>query len=300
MTKSRFHTLLDNLARSVAADYAEAREHARQKDSQRAGHEGESTWQRLLEQWGPNWPVVTRKYIVGPDGTSNEIDVVVLKPDYPAHLQAESSVSISGVAAAFSSKLTLRRPDIAEAIDQKKRLVEIAGNLSSPAGALVGPFPFGLLAHSTEFLKNSPDFSSEMQLAYEGVAHGAANPLATQPNHELDALLVADRGFFSTTRVSLIEGPIGGPDAYSLSPMSSFSSYSYSSTTAATPLVQFITWVSSACAGTDSSSLSLLAQMFGIESASGYMTRWPLETYPEHIRRNLSTLLNEYGLPKTF
>src|SRR3954454_18215226 len=82
---NRFHLLIKTLAQTVEQDYQEARKHAREDDSQRAAREGESTWLLLLTGWGPGWPVVTRKYIVGPSGDTNEVDAIVLKPDSPAH-----------------------------------------------------------------------------------------------------------------------------------------------------------------------------------------------------------------------
>ena len=63
---NRFQVLIQHLAEGIENDYRAAQQYARDHDAQRAGHEGESTWVRLLEQWGPGWPVVTRRYIVVP------------------------------------------------------------------------------------------------------------------------------------------------------------------------------------------------------------------------------------------
>lgn len=115
----RFHGLFRELSLRIKTDYEEARSHARNANPQRAGHEGEATWQTLIKQWGPRLPVETRKYIVGPGGDSNEVDLVILKPDYPEHLRSHSSALVSGVAAAFSVKLTLKRAHILEALEQK-------------------------------------------------------------------------------------------------------------------------------------------------------------------------------------
>lgn len=141
----KFDTLLERLAQSVADDYEEARTNATAGNPQRAGHEGEGTWTRILRDWGPGWPVVTRKYIVGPGGSSNEVDVVILRPDYPTHLHHEPSVLSSGVAAAFSSKTTARRADVFEAVTQKRQLLAAAGPAGSrsPREILQGPSPSG-------------------------------------------------------------------------------------------------------------------------------------------------------------
>ena len=292
---NRFHLLLESLAGNVARDYREAQDHAREHDPQRAGHEGESTWKRLLENWGPGWPVVTRKYIVGPHGESNEVDVIVLKPDYPAHLHDEPSILISGIAAAFSSKLTLRKSHIAEAIEQKKLLVDIAGDLGGSArDALRGKFPFGLLAHSTAVLNGVEDFNQDMKNMYDQVGHSPGRPLVTHPREELDALLVADTAFFSTSRMSYLPAH---PATGSEGPVSSFMGHDSVDLSGA-PLAQFITWLNSLCASEPgASSLEALKGMFGADSASGYQTRWPMSVYPEHLREDRRRLLNEFGSP---
>jgi hypothetical protein len=149
---------------------------------------------------GPGWPVVTRKYIVGPKGESNEVDVIVLKPDYPVHLREEPSILITGVAAAFSSKLTLRREHIAEAIAQKKLILDTAGEPGGSAREVLGGgFSFGLLTHSTALFKGTDDFKGQMQDLYDEVGHNLERRVVTHPREELDALLIADSAFFSTS-----------------------------------------------------------------------------------------------------
>lgn len=293
---NRFHLLLESLANNVARDYVEAQQHAREHDAQRAGHEGESTWKRLLDHWGPGWPVVTRKYVVGPRGESNEVDVIVLKPDYPAHLQDEPSILISGIAAAFSSKLTLRKAHITEAIEQKQLLLDIAGDQGGSAReALQGKFPFGLLAHSTALLNGVEDFNQEMQDLYDEIGHGHDPKLVRHPREELDALLVADTAFFSTSRISYLPALSGvGPEG----PLSSFMGHDPVELPGA-PIAQFITWLNALCAPEPAaSSLDALKGMFGADSASGFQTRWPMSVYPEHLREDRRRLLNEFGSPQ--
>lgn len=293
---NRFHLLLETLATSVQRDYQEAREHARQRDSQRAGHEGEATWSRLIQHWGPGWPVVMRKYIVGPAGETNEVDVVILKSDYPAHLRNEPSILVSGVAAAFSAKLTLRKEHITEALEQKQRILEVSGGSgNSVKEVLCGPFPFGLLSHSTELRSGSADFARALQDLYEEVGHAPERRRVSHPRQELDALLVADRAFLSTMRSTVV--PAAGRDP--MGPSSSLMRHPDHDLPAGAPLAQFVTWLNSKCATDgDGSSLDALAEMFGGTSANGYMTRWPMTAYPEHYRGNVQLLLNEHGNPR--
>lgn len=289
----RFEDLIRQLSESVRADYEEARRHTRNKDPQRAGHEGEGTWQRVLEAWGPGWPVVTRKYIVGPGGETNEVDVLLLKPTYPAPLLGQPSVMASGVAAAFSCKLTLRRNDLREALTQKARINDVAGRPNQTVReSLCGTIPFGLLAHSMDFSGAAQrDPSHVLQEAYEQIAHelvggSAAEGLVTHPADELDALLVADASFLQTMRVAFgLVAPRG--------PSTSFNMPSRPPDRAGTPLAQFLVWLEGRC-GTDA--LASLSAAFRARESQGLVTNWPIDIYAEHIKADPGRyLLNEHG-----
>lgn len=293
MLTNRFHNLFRELAARVETDYIEARQHARDSNPQRAGHEGEATWQTLIEQWGPGLPTVTRKYIVGPGGSSNEVDLVILKRDYPEHLRSHSSVLASGVAAAFSVKLTLKRAHIREAIEQKKVLVQVAGDGGDTKQLLSGGIPFGLLSHSTELFAGSSSFAESMIGLYEEIAHDASEPAVEEPRHELNSLLVADRGFFRTIWATLTPGRNA---AEPWSPSTSFNRYSTESQLPGLHLAHFVSWLGGQLSDGDSS-LRALQQMFDGDSTSGFITRWPTSIYPEHVLKNPACLLNEYRQP---
>ncbi|MBT1631301.1 DUF6602 domain-containing protein [Curtobacterium flaccumfaciens] len=301
MTENRFQGLIRRVADQVQADYEEARQHARDHNPQRSGHEGEATWIRLLSEWGPACPVVSRKYIVGPGGDSNEVDLLVLKPDYPKHLIDDPSILASGVAAAFSVKLTLRRRHLTEALMQKRRLLEVAG--ASPGSvreALCGPFPFGILAHSSELARNATDFRAAIQELHEQTAYGSTHPLVRAPREELDALLIADRAFFSARRASLVPAGLPGTAA-SWQPMSSFNSYHGAATNLpGAPLAQFVTWLSQTLLPVGASPLGALEAMFGADASSGNATLWPRSIYPAAMLERGSMLLNDYGNPLLF
>ncbi|GAA2135327.1 hypothetical protein GCM10009844_00460 [Nocardioides koreensis] len=294
----RFYALLDGLAANAADAYERARRIARERDPNHAGHIGEATWSSMLTTWGPGWPVVTRKYIVGPGGETNEVDIIVLKPDYPTALREESSVLVSGVAAAFSSKLTLKPEHIDEAIGQKKAILQAVWRPTSCVKESVsGPFPFGLLAHgATEALRKAPDFPGALQDLYERRAHGQAEPLVTSPREELDGILVATRGFVSMMRTSVVfEGvghPLGGPT-------SAMVRYSADAIRPGLPIAQFLTWMHHAVNPGGRSSLQSLVHMLGADSNSGSMTKWQIDAYPDHLR-DPRRLLNEFGNPMLF
>ena len=92
---------------------------AAQEDPQRAGHGGEGTWRRFLQDWlPPAYEVGTRKYIVPEEGEDGfETDLVVFAPAYPKRLRDREEILGAGVAAAFSVKLTRMRPVFAMALN---------------------------------------------------------------------------------------------------------------------------------------------------------------------------------------
>lgn len=296
---THFESLFARLAQSASDDYEEARKHARDKDPQQGGHVGESTWGRLLSDWGPGWPVVTRKYVVGPGGSTNEIDVLVLKPGYPVRLHDEPSVLVSGVAAAFSSKTTLRKGHILEAIGQKKRLLEVA---QRPEGSvreiLCGPVPFGLLCHSTSVQENAGDFAGAMQILYEEVAHAGPSAAVSHPREELDALLVADRAFLSTWRLSW--APVARSPESSWGPSTTMNRYAKDAEHPGAPLAQFVTWLHKQCSPDGAHPLAALEKTFGADASHGYQTTWPTSIYPQRFLEKPSSLLNQSGNPQVF
>jgi hypothetical protein len=80
---------------------------------------------------------------------SPQVDVLVLKPSYPAALHHKKKYLATGVAAAFECKLTLRKAHIFEAMKNAaeiKRMTRM--RLGTPYCELVTPPVFGLLSHS--------------------------------------------------------------------------------------------------------------------------------------------------------
>lgn len=298
MSAEKFLDLIRSAAEQIENDYNRARANARNGDPQRAGHESEAVWHSFIPKWFPIGDVVTRKYLVGPNGSTNEVDLVLLKPDYPKDLRNESSILVSGVAAAFSCKLTLKKPDLAEALAQKQLINRIAGEGGSTWPAVMtGPVPFGLLAQSTTLSPGAPHFSDYLAHLYYEVAHAQNSPLVNRPQEELDALLIADRGFWNTTYSSLIPR-VDKEGTLVHKPMTAFMAHGQGDNHPGYPLVQFLIWLSTRC-GNNNTSLSALSSVFGPPKAEGLMHFWELSIFPEHIQNNLTYLIGDFGLPKT-
>lgn len=297
MSADKFIALIGAAAREIKDDYEAARKHARNKDSQRAGHEGEAAWVNLISKWLPLGQIVTRKYIVGPSGETNEIDLVILRPDYPSALTDQPTVLISGVLAAFSCKLTLRKKDILDALEQKRMINSVAGTFGSAwPEVMTGPVPFGLLSQSTGLMPSSQDPRGDFRTLYDDLVHSVDGYAVGHPSEELDALLIADRGFWSTSFSAL--APKLQPDGtYKHLPMTAFLEHAPGKELGGYPLVQFLTWLSARCSS-GVSSLSALRPVYGLDQQSGTMIFWEGSIYPEHIQANPTVLLNEYGHSK--
>lgn len=132
---------------------------------------------------------------------------------------------------------------------------------------------------------------------YEDIAHSPVGPTVVDPRHELDALLVADKGFFRTIRTSL--APNTDLTA-TWSPMTSFNKYSTRSDLPGIHVAHFIAWLGSQFNTKSGYALQSLESIFDGNSMSGFMTRWPTSIYPDHIRNNQSKLINEHGMPLCF
>lgn len=183
----------------IRHDYTAAQK-VHRSDIQRSGHKGESTWGTLLETWLPsNYEIGLRKYIVGHDDTVDpfETDIIVYEPAYPKSLRSKSEVHSSGVAAAFSVKLTARTPHFKEIATWSKSLSQLnKPDLTTVEGQLLPGFPTCFLAHSHALGANPLDkFSSGIR---------DAGQVAQHPRELVDLACIADVGTLSCMRAAYI------------------------------------------------------------------------------------------------
>lgn len=192
------HRWLAKWQREVEEEYRRLHEKAA-TDPQHAGHGGEATRIRLLEEWlPPAYEVGSRKYIVPEEGDETfETDIVVFNPGYPERLRQREEVLAGGVAAAFSVKLTLEAAGLRDAVSRGARLRRAAKpRYGSPRGEALGAFAFGLLAHSHTWRQPGSTTRENLQnhlwdLDHEHCAH---------PRETLDLVCVADLTTVSTLR----------------------------------------------------------------------------------------------------
>lgn len=168
-------------------------------DIQRAGHQGEGTWVQVLRPWLPStYEVVTRKYIVPEEGSDEfEMDIIIVSPGYPKELSGDARIMAGGVAAAFSTRLTLDADGIDDAF---KRAVKLRRGLKkrygSPRSEMLGAFPVGMLAHSHDWKRpnSTPLENVSKKLALLDQSE------VIHPREALDLLCVADLGTWAMLR----------------------------------------------------------------------------------------------------
>lgn len=297
LDSDRFVSLMATTVDRMEDSYRRAQQHAREKDSQRAGHEGEAVWTSFIREWLPGWPVVTRKYIVGPHGSSNEVDLVILKKDYPLALRDEASVLISGVAAAFSCKLTMTTADISEAIEQKRRINAILGDSQDFENGVAGAVPFGLLANATSLSLASEGPSEDLAARYEALAHNANAPAVHRPAEELDAVVVANCAFLNTTYMAVSIGQYPEMGLY-FYPTTIMLAQKQGPAHKGFALAAFAVWLSGRLGRVGSGALNSLKPAFELYAQEGRQTQWPNFQYADHVRQHPSVLIGEYGMPR--
>jgi hypothetical protein len=187
-----------SLEREIKEDYDRLHQEAL-KDPQRAGHGGEGTWARVLQDWlPPTYGVVTRKYILPEtNDESFETDIVVLNPSYPKPLRDRAEILVGGVAAAFSVKLTLDAAGIRDGVERavalRRGLRQIFGTARDE---MAGPFPVGLLAHSHVWKSSGSTPADNVTNQLRALDHAHVK----HPRESLDFLCVADLGLWWTMR----------------------------------------------------------------------------------------------------
>ena len=160
------------------------------EDPGTAGDEGEENWKALLEQWLPDsYKVVTKGRILGVDGrASPQVDVIVLRPSYPARLLSKKVYLVHGVAAVFECKTTLKASHLQQASQTAATIRALSGaRTGSPYRELVSPPIYGVLAHSHSWKASGSTPRDNIDRTLTEV-HNAA----IHPRDLLDVVCVAD------------------------------------------------------------------------------------------------------------
>jgi hypothetical protein len=140
------------------------------EDAGTAGDEGEENWKKLLQYWLPSgYHVTTKGRIIFPDGSSSgQIDVIVLKPEYPRGLidNGIKKYLACSVAAAFECKLTLRSEHFEKIFRTSMAIkTRLSHPIGTPFNELNSPIIYGVLAH--EYNDKIDDKSDSIEKAIE-------------------------------------------------------------------------------------------------------------------------------------
>ncbi|CAH0292648.1 hypothetical protein SRABI26_04279 [Arthrobacter sp. Bi26] len=190
------HQWLEDASADIQRDYERLyKKAADSKNTQLVGHENEGIWDEFLRNWlPPQYEVATRKYIVGTadaDIQPFETDLIVFHPGYPRKLRQKTRVLAAGVAAAFSTKLTIRASGLEEAAQQsaalQRALIPTRGRARLE---LWKPYVFGILAASHPWKKDASTPSENVLNAIVSNDKKYAN----HPAECLDLVCIADLG----------------------------------------------------------------------------------------------------------
>lgn len=186
---------LDEIASEYARIFSRTTE-----DPGTAGDEGEENWAQLLRQWLPaSYTVVTKGRILGTDGqATRQIDLVVLKPSYPTRLINKKMYLVTGVAAAFECKTTLKRAHLTQAASTARDLRQLTTpRTGSPYREVSGLPLYGVLAHSHVWkLPTSTPLGNVDEALFEEALK------ASHPRELLDLVCVADLCHWSRTTIT--------------------------------------------------------------------------------------------------
>ncbi|MEU7011847.1 DUF6602 domain-containing protein [Streptomyces sp. NPDC046332] len=198
---------IEQTTQEMASEYERIRARATE-DPGTAGDQGEENWAQLLRQWLPsNYQVRTKGRILSHDGTaSRQVDVVVLRPGYPAKLLDKKLYITSGVAAAFECKLTLTAAHLKEAAQTAAEIARMtAPRHGTPYRELVSPILYGVLAHSHAWTQPA----TALEKINANFVSGARDH-ARHAREHLDLVCVADTCTVAkSTELRLLHPPEG-------------------------------------------------------------------------------------------
>lgn len=179
------------------------------EDPNTAGAQGEGSWKKFFESWlPPTFSILTGCRLIGHNGQrSKQVDVVVLRPEYPKNLIDEKYILTGGVLAAFECKLTLRSRDI-KAFFERSHSVKVTANarLGTPYRELQRPILYGLLAHSHGW-----GVKSNLTSALNDKIHKIDTEKVDHPSMMPDLICIADLATWSAIKFIFPPGhPMGG------------------------------------------------------------------------------------------
>ncbi len=150
MDKNDLIDFMQSATNDMAEEYKRIQKRSRE-DPGTAGDQGEENWATLLRNWlPPTFQIVTKGRIINYAGdTSPQIDILVLRPEYPKHLLDKKLYLAGGVLAALECKVTLRMEHLSPFFDKSIKIKKLpVKRTGTPYRELHSPILYGLLTHS--------------------------------------------------------------------------------------------------------------------------------------------------------
>ncbi len=150
---------INTATRDIENEYKRIQKRA-VEDPGTAGDQGEENWASLLKNWlPPTFQIVTKGRILSHKGiASPQVDVIILRPEYPKNLLDKKLYLAGGVLAAFECKVTLKSHHIEKFIENsikiKNQLTEQKG---SPYKEHQSSILYDRLAHSHHCNRDKSD-----------------------------------------------------------------------------------------------------------------------------------------------
>ncbi len=198
MNKDLLH-FIKSTTQEMDAEYHRIQSRVKE-DPGTAGDQGELNWKQLLENWLPSlFKMVTKGRIISHDGIATpQIDLLILRPEYPVGLLSKNLYLAEGVLAAFECKITLKREHLRKAFENsvliKKSVISKSGSLYKE---VTSPIIYGLLAHSTSITSKTKSVTALIndriiKEDYCQISH---------PREMLDLICIANLATWSSTKI---------------------------------------------------------------------------------------------------
>lgn len=192
--------------REMQEEYERIQKRAKD-DPGTAGDQGEENWAKLLRNWlPPTFQVVTKGRLLSVRGiASPQIDVLVLRPEYPKQLLDKKLYLSDGVLAAFECKVTLKAHHIKEFMENSLKIK----NCFTPKTGTVykeinTPIVYGLLAHSHSW--KIGDVKTLVKIS-ERITEFDAE-IISHPRLMPDLLCIADLAYWNGVRYYLSDSDL--------------------------------------------------------------------------------------------
>ncbi len=183
---------INSASNEISSEYSRIRKKAK-ADPGTAGDQGEENWASLLKQWLPQtFHIVTKGRIINSKGeTSPQVDVLVLKPEYPFGLLNKKLYLADAVLAAFECKLTLKATDLMKLYNNSVKIRSLLSHNLKPTiyDEIQSPILYGLLAHSHNWKKDENTIKKIAIKIHENDAL-----ILTHPIQIPDFICIADTG----------------------------------------------------------------------------------------------------------